>query len=266
MPENGARISIFASLRLGELQRRPPRPCRLFSASSFAWPEMKLLFARSTARSYLVLASVRLARACCDLGLVDGGIEPHQHRALGDALAFLERDRADAPGDFGPQRDRFVGAQAADRGDRLRHRRRRHLDRLDGHRAAPRGAPAGAVAARLRPAPRCRDAACRSSAALARANSRPQRPGDADGDQRQTALFIGCSNCLGYGQRSCGRAKWLRTSSTVDGGSPLARDRPSAKRHYAPSRQSGARLAPTCGEDCAGCARCYTSAPRRLTT
>ncbi len=29
-------------------------------------------------------------------------IEAHQRRALGDALAFLEQDRADAAGDLGP--------------------------------------------------------------------------------------------------------------------------------------------------------------------
>ena len=61
--------------------------------------------------------------------------------ALGDALAFLERDRADAARDFRTQRDRFVGAQAADRGDRLRHRCGRDLRRFDGHRRADRATP-----------------------------------------------------------------------------------------------------------------------------
>ena len=47
------------------------------------------------------------------LGVGDRGVEPNQRRPLGDALAFLELDRADAAGDLGTQRDRLVRAQAA---------------------------------------------------------------------------------------------------------------------------------------------------------
>ena len=93
IPENGARISVFASRASASVQRRPARPCRLFSASSFAWPEMKLLFARSTARSYLDLRERQVGARLLHLGVVDRGIEPHERRALGDALAFLEADR-----------------------------------------------------------------------------------------------------------------------------------------------------------------------------
>ena len=56
IPENGARRSIFASLASASCSDASAT-LRLFSASSFAWPEMKLLLARSTARSNLVLAS-----------------------------------------------------------------------------------------------------------------------------------------------------------------------------------------------------------------
>ena len=80
------------------------------------------------------------------------GIEPHEQRALRNALAFLERDAADAAGHFGPQRHRFVGAQAAHCGDRLRQRRRRHLDCFDGDFAA--AAPAGPLLAMRRRARR----------------------------------------------------------------------------------------------------------------
>ncbi len=64
MPENGARISIFASFASASCSVASAI-LRLLSASSLACEEMKLLLARSTARSYLVFASVRFARACC---------------------------------------------------------------------------------------------------------------------------------------------------------------------------------------------------------
>ncbi len=63
MPVNGARISIFASLASATCSDASAT-FRLFSASSLAWPDMKLRWARSTARSNLDLARVRLARAC----------------------------------------------------------------------------------------------------------------------------------------------------------------------------------------------------------
>ncbi len=64
IPENGARICIFASFASASCSAASATR-RLFSASSFACDEMKLLLARSTARSYLLRASVRFARACC---------------------------------------------------------------------------------------------------------------------------------------------------------------------------------------------------------
>ncbi len=63
IPENGALISIFASFASATASAASAT-FMLLSASSRAWPEMKLLFARSTARSYLDFASVMFARAC----------------------------------------------------------------------------------------------------------------------------------------------------------------------------------------------------------
>ena len=80
-------------------------------------------------------------------------IELDQGRALGHALALREPDRADASRHFRPQRDRFVRAQAAHRGDRLRQRDRRHLDRLDGDAARRRALAAGAPLAAAGDAP-----------------------------------------------------------------------------------------------------------------
>jgi hypothetical protein len=69
-----------------------------------------------------------------DLGFIDRGVELDEHRALGDRAALLESDRRDAAGHFRTQSDGFVGAQAADRGDGLRHRCGRRRDGLDHHR------------------------------------------------------------------------------------------------------------------------------------
>ena len=129
---------------------------RLFSASSLAWLEMKPLLRRSMARSYLVFDSVRLARARVEVGLLHRVVEPHQHVALGDALAFPEEDLRDAAGDLGAQDDGLVGAQAAHGGERLRQLRtatRGGLDGDAGRRRPPlarRGGGAGRRARRAR--------------------------------------------------------------------------------------------------------------------
>ena len=64
IPENGALISVFAR-RAWTSASDASATLKLFSASSRAWPEMKLLFARSTARSNFDFAREWLARACC---------------------------------------------------------------------------------------------------------------------------------------------------------------------------------------------------------
>jgi hypothetical protein len=71
------------------------------------------------------------------------GIERHQRHAFRDALALLERNRADPSGAFRPQRNRFIGAKAADRRDDLRNGGCHDLDRLDRNngRLALAGAP-----------------------------------------------------------------------------------------------------------------------------
>ena len=102
MPENGARISVLASLRFGELQRRL-RNLEVFSASSLACPEMKLLIGEVDRAVVLATWRASCWPRLLDLGLVDRRVELDQQRALGDALALVERDRADAPGDFGTQ-------------------------------------------------------------------------------------------------------------------------------------------------------------------
>ena len=72
MPANGALISVLASFASASCSDASATR-RLFSASSLAWPEMKLLFARSVARSNFDFASFRFARACCvSASLMDG--------------------------------------------------------------------------------------------------------------------------------------------------------------------------------------------------
>ena len=92
---------------------------------------MKLLLAKSTRAVVLALRELQVGATLLHLGSIDRRVEPNQRGALGDALPFLELNRADAAGDLGPHGDRFVRAETAHRGDRLRHRLQRDLDCFD---------------------------------------------------------------------------------------------------------------------------------------
>ena len=141
MPENGARDLRLRELRLGELQRRlgdlagcsPPRPSPA--------PEMKLLFARSTARSYFGRASVRFARACCTSASGIAGSSRTSVAPLATRWPSWKPIALMRPATSGRNGDRFVGAQAADRGDGLRQRSGHDLRWLRRQIAAVAGAP-----------------------------------------------------------------------------------------------------------------------------
>ena len=202
-PENGARISVFAS-RAAASATAASATLRLFSASSFACPEMKPCFCRSIARSYLALASVRFAFACCTSASLIAGSSLTSVAPLATGLALLKSDRIDATRDFRAQGDRFVGAQAADRRDGLRHRRRRGGDGFHHDR---RSGAAGTLVRRARylrfpPATTCRTPpALRRAAAPAstrlprRRRHRPRRP-------RRQSICSFLANVTEFGPRT----------------------------------------------------------------
>ena len=149
IPANGARMSVLASFASAS--------CIVACATLIRVLGLVLRLPRDVVAVGEVDRAVELGLGEREIGLGlrvlrvgDRRVELHERRALGDALALLERDRADASGGLRAQRHRLVGAQAADGGDRLRHRRGHDLDGFHGDaRAARLCAPplAGAVAA-----------------------------------------------------------------------------------------------------------------------
>jgi hypothetical protein len=101
------------------------------SASAWRDLEVVLRFVLRLARDEALVAqvdgalvlgfeSVRFGLRAIGVGLLHRVVELDQHRALRDALAFLEEDLRDAPDDLRAQDHGLVGTQAADRGQRLR--------------------------------------------------------------------------------------------------------------------------------------------------
>ena len=71
----------------------------------------------------LLLFQLQLGAARGHHGAELALVEPHQHCAARDILAFAEADFHDAAGDLRADGDRLVGAQAADRADLVGRRR-----------------------------------------------------------------------------------------------------------------------------------------------
>ena len=189
IPENGARISVFAS-RAAASASAASATFRLFSASSRAWPEMKPCFCRSIARSYLAFASVMFAFACWTSAALIAGSSLTSIAPFATGWPSWKPIAGHAAGDFGAHGHRFVRAQAADRGDRLRHRRGRRGDRLDQHRGR-RARPTLCPPRRRRPGARSW-LARRADALLAEPVAAAGRDGEGD-DNVMTAttdIFI----------------------------------------------------------------------------
>ncbi len=180
IPENGARMSVFASRAAASASRR------------FGDLEIVLGFVARLARDEALLLQIdralvfRFRERQVGLRLlhfrgVDSRIELDEHRVLRDGPALLEADRDHTAGDLGAKRHRFVRAQAAHRGDHLRHRRRRCGDRFDNHGGRR---ARGALVGRLRRRARGRFAGgARALLAEPIAAARGKRDGD-DGDGR----------------------------------------------------------------------------------
>ena len=142
-PENGARISRFRESRRGE-RDRGLHDLQVVLGLIARLTRDEALLLQVDGAVVLCLRERQVRLRLQDLGFVDRGVELDEHRALRDRSALLESDRADAAGHLRAQGDGLVGTQAADRGDRLRHRRRRGGDRFDDDRRSAAGpCPAG---------------------------------------------------------------------------------------------------------------------------